>query len=184
MSIDTGIEHYNRGNFRKAFEAFEAVAVIEDQDVLCALAWMHEHGKGTSKNTQAAIDLYTKAEALGSVNASYQLGLLFTDSQSTEEAEKCFQRGARTGHAPSMCQLGVLLTNCENTQSARYKEGLGWLRKSTDAGSLRAQRALLSRQRAAEKRPTLKLWLSAKLLRTNVLAIIQIFKDVRSDRIS
>ena len=83
---------------------------------------------------------FTKAANQGSVEASYQLGLLYSNSNyddySRETATTHFLKAAKTGHVEAMYQTGMMYLGTDNTAAKQ------WLRKASDKGHQRAQAQL------------------------------------------
>ena len=83
---------------------------------------------------------FTKAANQGSLEACYQLGLLYSNSNydgySRETATAHFLKAAKTGHVEAMYQTGMMYLGTDNTAAKQ------WLRKASDKGHQRAQAQL------------------------------------------
>lgn len=83
---------------------------------------------------------FTKAANQGSLEACYQLGLLYSNSNydgySRETATTHFLKAAKTGHVEAMYQTGMMYLGTDNTAAKQ------WLRKASDKGHQRAQAQL------------------------------------------
>ena len=83
---------------------------------------------------------FTKAANQGSLEACYQLGLLYSNSNydgySRETATTHFLKAAKTGHVEAMYQTGMMYLGTDNTTAKQ------WFRKASDKGHQRAQAQL------------------------------------------
>jgi tetratricopeptide (TPR) repeat protein len=70
-------------------------------------------------DTHAAHDAWARAEALGSVEASYSLGLIAAESHDVALAERYWRQAAELGHAESAHALGMLLREQGDFEGAR-----------------------------------------------------------------
>ena len=83
---------------------------------------------------------FTKAANQGSLEACYQLGLLYSNSNydgySRETATAHFLKAAKTGHVEAMYQTGMMYLGTDNATAKQ------WFRKASDKGHQRAQAQL------------------------------------------
>ena len=83
---------------------------------------------------------FTKAANQGSLEACYQLGLLYSNSNydgySRETATTHFLKAAKTGHVEAMYQTGMMYLGTDNATAKQ------WFRKASDKGHQRAQAQL------------------------------------------
>lgn len=93
-----------------------------------------------SMNYESAQKTLQQAADKGSLEACYQLGLLYSNSNydgySRETAIKYFLKAANTGHVEAMYQAGMMYLGTDNATAKQ------WFRKASDKGHQRAQAQL------------------------------------------
>lgn len=93
-----------------------------------------------SMNYDSAHKTFLQAANQGSLEACYQLGLLYSnsnyDNYSRETATTYFLKAAKTGHVEAMYQTGMMYLGSDNATAKQ------WLRKASDKGHQRAQAQL------------------------------------------
>ena len=89
---------------------------------------------------EQAHQTFLQAANQGSIEASYQLGLLYSNSNydgyNRETATTYFLKAAKTGHLEAMYQTGMMYLGTDNAMAKQ------WLRKAADKGHQRAQAQL------------------------------------------
>ena len=89
---------------------------------------------------EQARQTFLQAANQGSIEASYQLGLLYSNSNydgyNRETATTYFLKAAKTGHLEAMYQTGMMYLGSDNAMAKQ------WLRKAADKGHQRAQAQL------------------------------------------
>ncbi|EJK76893.1 hypothetical protein THAOC_01318 [Thalassiosira oceanica] len=84
-----------------------------DADAIKVLGEQYFHGKlGVAKDVTRAIELWTEAAELGSIDAHYELGRAYYTGDGVEEDKlrgiRHWQQAAMKGHEPSRHNLGAL----------------------------------------------------------------------------
>lgn len=73
---------------------------------------MHEKGQGTETSAVKAIQYYEKAASLGSVDATFQLGVMYQSGQEIgkdfAKAREYYERAAKSYHNTALFNLGVM----------------------------------------------------------------------------
>jgi len=83
-----------------------------DADAIKHLGDRYYHGRqGLAKDVPRAIELWTEAAELGSLEAQYELGIVYFNGEGVEEDKPRgihhYQQAAMKGHEPSRCNLGA-----------------------------------------------------------------------------
>lgn len=106
-----------------------------------AMAYYHGNGD-IAKDLQVAHRLFLKAESLGSIDAQFNLGVMYDNGQGIQknspEALKWYEKAANSGHAKAQYNLGAMLYEGYGT-SKDVKQGLKWLLKAAEQGEVKAQ---------------------------------------------
>jgi uncharacterized protein len=112
------------------FSANEALVL----DALTDLANSYRDGKGTPKDGQKAVELYTKAAMGGSRRAKGELGIVYMlglgVAKDGAKAATWFEQAAKDGDGRSMCRLGVMYWKGRGV-ATDLKQALTWFRKAT-----------------------------------------------------
>lgn len=96
-----------------------------------------KHGKrGVRKNTEKALEMFTKAASKGSALAMVDAGLIHWERGEKDKALDFYLMAALLGNASAQCNLGISYLQVEppNTEQA-----LKWLYKASEGGNIRAQ---------------------------------------------
>lgn len=107
-----------------------------------ALSNLINQGKSAmrSMNYDSAKRFFTQAANQGSIEANYQLGLLYSNSNydgyNRPTATSYFLKAANANHVDAMYQTGMIYLGIDNATAKQ------WLRKASDKGHQRAQAQL------------------------------------------
>lgn len=107
-----------------------------------ALSNLINQGKSAmrSMNYDSAKSFFTQAANQGSIEANYQLGLLYSNSNydgyNRPTATSYFIKAANANHVDAMYQTGMIYLGIDNATAKQ------WLRKASDKGHQRAQAQL------------------------------------------
>lgn len=115
--VDAGIAAYQRGDYAAAFSAFAEAARKNDPLALNVLGIMYAEGRSVERNEKLAVDLFFKAQALGSLEASANLGRMYADGRGVRkddgEALRHFRDAAIGGYLPAMKRLAEIYQDGE-----------------------------------------------------------------------
>jgi len=110
--VETGIAAYQRGDYAAAFVEFSDAARQNDSLALNVLGIMNAEGRGVARNDKLAVDLFFKAQTLGSLEAGANLGRMYADGrgvpQSNTEALRHYREAALGGYVPAMRKLAEI----------------------------------------------------------------------------
>lgn len=120
-----GVEAYDKGDYKKAFEIFQTEALLKD-DIAAArnLGNFYRLGIGVDKDMNKAFEWYKKAAEAGLDRAQYNLALLYLEGEGTEkneeEAISWLIKAAVQDNADALSKLAELGVDVKNNTS--YKE--------------------------------------------------------------
>jgi len=110
--VEAGVAAYQRGDFAAALAEFSDAARQNDPLALNVLGIMYAEGRAIERNDKLAVDLFFKAQALGSLEAGANLGRMYAAGrgvpQSNGEALKHFREAALGGYVPAMRKLAEI----------------------------------------------------------------------------
>jgi TPR repeat protein len=121
---------------------------------MVGLALLYSRGQGVSKDPKQAFDLDSKAAALGSADAEYQLGLAYDQGQGIKkdknQAIDWYRKSAQQGNAGAQFNLGAIDGN--------HAEAYFWLSVAIDRldGDALAKATALRDAAAAKLKPAEK----------------------------
>ena len=95
----------------------------KDPDAVWFLGDQYYHGKlGLQEDMQKAVELWTEAAELGSIDALYNLGVLYDCGEGVEKdqakAVQFFKKGSIQGHSESRCNFACCEEENGNFDSA------------------------------------------------------------------
>ncbi len=100
------------GDYVTAIAELERAAAQDDDRALTLLAALHHRGEGVAKDTQRAIELYTRAAELGNAEAQFNLGNIYLLGEGVKADESWaltyYRQAAGQGHelaARNMAEL-------------------------------------------------------------------------------
>lgn len=102
------------------------------------MALCHQNGTGVEKNTDKAIEYFTKAAEMNSADAQRELALCYMNTRKPYEAAPWFKRGADNGDLSSTYYYGKLLHD-GNGINKDEQQGFIYLLKSAEAGFTQGQ---------------------------------------------
>lgn len=165
-------------------EALRLLTPLSDQGSSFAsemVAWIHYTGFHGERDQQLAQLYYRRAAVGGRAHAFYWLGLLLTDSKSTD-ALQAFEQGAEMGNLSCMYKLGVALTK-EGASPRDVTRGHEWLQRAVSRGHFPSIRKNLSIELQNTKSPLKKIVLYVQILRLAGQAGMLYLRDERSERL-
>ncbi|EIJ41057.1 Sel1 repeat protein [Beggiatoa alba B18LD] len=147
-----GEENNGIREVKKAIDCFKQASRYNCMEAIIALGHIYTHYP-PHQNATTAFYWYRRAYEQGSIEATYQLGLLYRDGKgvavSHETAAACFLEAAEAGHAEAQCQLGMLFHKTMHYPYDNYTPAIGlfknrakahfWLEKSAKQGCKQAQ---------------------------------------------
>ncbi len=124
-----------------AFRLYTKAAEMGEERAQNRLGDCYEEGIGTSRNITEAIKWYEKAAAQGLAEAQRALAWLYSSEKSiTKDINKSmmwYRKAAEQGDLESIYKLGLLYVLQDEV-----KEGIYWLEKASEKGSVSAQHYL------------------------------------------
>lgn len=133
--------YFEQKNYKRAWKWYLKLADSGDSDGLYHVGLFYLHGYHVTQSKNTAIKNFEKAEIAGSIDASYELGLIYTQDQNYTLAADAFEKAATLEHPEAMIYLAYA-----------YQKGLGrnedsiiaatWYQKAVDSGNLHAQKYL------------------------------------------
>ncbi len=111
-ALDDGLNAYQAGNYRQAFELWKPLAEAGDADAEYNIGLLYMNGLGVKKNSRYARQLFMAAAEQGQADAQYNLGLMYyqgnTVFRSNKDAFTWWSKAAAQNHAPAQYNLGIL----------------------------------------------------------------------------
>ena len=100
------------GDYAAAVAALERAAATDDDTALTLLAALHHRGEGVPKDTQRAVELYTRAAELGNAEAQFNLGNIYLFGEGVRADESWaltyYRQAAGQGHELAARNMGEL----------------------------------------------------------------------------
>lgn len=146
-------QYFEQKNYKRAWKWYLKLADSGDPDGQYYVGLFYLHGYHVTKSSHTALKAFEKAGALGSVDAWYEMGLIYNQDQNYTLAADAFEKAAISGHTNAMISL-----------ANAYQKGLGrdldlsvaatWLQKAIDSGNTQAKKHLdicISQMSATQK---------------------------------
>jgi len=128
--VNTGISAYRRGDYATAFSEFNDASGRNDPLALNVIGIMYAEGLGVERNEKLAVDWFFKAQTLGSLEASANLGRMYADGrgvpQSSAAALQQYRNAALGGYLPAMNRLAEIYEKGELGVTADPALALEW----------------------------------------------------------
>lgn len=110
---ESGLEAYERGEYSAAVSYWRLGAYFGDAESQLSLATAYNSGKGVSKDTSKALELFLRAAEGGSMSAQFQVGSFYESGllgapRNQFEAAKWYGKAAEQGHSASAYRLGEM----------------------------------------------------------------------------
>lgn len=113
--VNGGIAAYQRGDYATAVAEFRLAAKRDDPVAQNMLGIMYAEGQGVERNDKTAADLFSKAQVLGSAEATANLGRMYAEGRGVSLDQKIalqlFHDSARAGYQPAMLRLAEIYQN-------------------------------------------------------------------------
>ncbi|KAG9294777.1 hypothetical protein G9A89_004052 [Geosiphon pyriformis] len=107
-----------------------------------SLAICYDNGEGTTRNSEKAFELYSKAAEAGDLNAQNNLALCYINERGmTRNSEKAFElysKAVKAGHLDAQYSLALCYDNGEGT-TKNSEKAFEFYSKAVEAGHLNAQ---------------------------------------------
>jgi TPR repeat protein len=130
-------EHYERKEFKKAFELFKQAAEADDAYAQYSLAYLYANGEGIKKDHVQAAHWYTKAAEQGYAKAQRNLGFCYVEgegvSQDYKKAVHWYSKAAQQGEVSSQYILGLAYYDGSGVGADKEK-AVYWIRKAAEQG--------------------------------------------------
>ena len=136
--IERADGHYEREEYKQAFELFGKAAKSGDAYAQYSLAYMYETGEGVKENKKAASEWYLQAAEQGRTDAQFSLGLLHNEDDEYDKAFYWFKKAAEQGHAKAQSWLGEYYDNGKGTEQDE-KKAFYWHKKAAEQDYALAQ---------------------------------------------
>lgn len=146
-------QYFEQKNYKRAWKWYLKLADSGDPNGQYYVGLFYLHGYHVTKSSHTALKAFEKAGALGSVDAWYEMGLIYNQDQNYTMAADTFEKAAILGHTDAMISL-----------ANAYQKGLGreldlsvaasWYQKAVDAGNAQAKKLLdicISQMSATQK---------------------------------
>ncbi len=144
--LPEGISAYDTRQYQKAFEEFTYLADEGNPTATFYLAKMYDEGLGIDKDEKKALELYQKADALGSQEATAVLGKRVLNDSSIENNQEValeyLKKSAYNGNTDALYQLGELYAKGEGGVEKEYTYAFGYYLLGALKGDKRAQHKL------------------------------------------
>lgn len=124
-SMEAALSDFKQGNYGAAIKALNSLGDAGDMKAQIMLGALYNKGGVVARNDQQSAFWFEKAASQGNVEAQYQLGSLFEDSQlprDYETAASWYKKAAQHGSAKAQARLGVF-----------YSHGMGVVKNANDA---------------------------------------------------
>ncbi|CAL5189042.1 unnamed protein product [Lathyrus oleraceus] len=119
----------------------EALRPLREAMVMLMWGKRFKHGKrGVCRNTEKALDMFTKAAARGSALAMVDAGLIYwerVEPPNTEQALKWLYKASKGGNVRAQYQLALCLHRDGGSRS-NIREAVKWYMKAAEGGYVRA----------------------------------------------
>ena len=113
------------GDYAQAIARLEDAAAQDDHTALTLLAALHHRGEGVPKDTQRAIELYTRAAELGNAEAQFNLGNIYLLGEGVKADESWASTYYRQAALPAGRRPGA------RTRSPQYERAVPRCRAGT-----------------------------------------------------
>ncbi|MFA7279344.1 MAG: TonB C-terminal domain-containing protein [Sterolibacterium sp.] len=110
--IEKGIAAYRRGDYTAAFAEFKIAASQDDPFSQNVLGTLYADGHGVDVNYKLALDWFSKAQALGSVEATVNLARMYESGlgvpRNQAAALQYYRDAARAGFQPAIVRMAEI----------------------------------------------------------------------------
>lgn len=125
----------------EAYEIYELLAREGDPNCQVFAGWMSYTGHGTKKDEKLGLEWFRKAASVGSAAGAFYCGRHAAIVKDYPEALRYFYQAAENQYSPALLWLGLAHLRGYGVPMNQEK-GLGYLRRSADAGNFLARREL------------------------------------------
>jgi len=109
--VKTGVDAYERGDYKTAVELWRSVAIKGNPDAQFNLGQAYKMGRGVPADLKQAEEWYRKAAVQGHEEAEANYGLALFENGKRTEAVQWLERGVARGNPRTQYVLGVMLFN-------------------------------------------------------------------------
>lgn len=141
--FDSAMGLFNSGNYEKANELFQQLAIRGDARAQFTLALMYGSGQGVQEDHKQSVDWCKKAAEQGLVEAQNFLGKIYENgiggvNQDYKQAVEWYRKAAFQGYPEAQSNLGIMYYLGQGiTQD--YGQAIVWFKKAAMQGNRKAQ---------------------------------------------
>lgn len=126
-----GMDLYQNGNYQGALDLFHRAAEEGVVQAFIQIGLMYDFGRGVRQDYLQARQWYSRAADKGDLRAIYLMGHMFEFGEGVainlDMAYSWYLKAAQSGDASGRFEVGRMLVGL-GPDSARYREGVEWLR--------------------------------------------------------
>jgi len=137
-SYENGIEHYKKGQYKKAKESFLIATNNNDNKAMLVLGIIYANGDGVSKDLNKSFKWFEKSANAGNTHAYSKLGNIYASKKDFENAFIWFEKAALKGDAKAAYNLGYFYTGGLGVKMD-LKKAFKWYTFSAENGNIDAQ---------------------------------------------
>lgn len=142
QDIEVGHKAYDEGDYTRAFNEYQRLALQGNAPAQHALAYLYQAGQGVPQDYEEAMRLYRLAADQGYVSSQVNIGQLYYDGQGVPqdytEAMRWYRMAADQGEFGAQYQLGEMYSSGLGVPQDRA-EAIRWYRMAADQGYAPAQ---------------------------------------------
>lgn len=138
------IEHYEQGDYKKAYEIFYLLAKHGDVKAQYNVGLMSIKGEGVAPDPKEALEWYKKAAKQGYGPAEFNIARYYHTLAENEpkiliRAKEWYEKAANNGVVAAQTNLGLLYIHGSESIPKELDKGIGLLVKAADANDTKAQ---------------------------------------------
>ena len=144
-TLGEGISAYHRGDYSRAFEILDDLALDANPAALAKAGHMHQLGQGTPKNLHEALRYYREGAIRGSAEAQARLGRMYLNGTGVprdEDQGLRLLRQAAQGDSALAYQLASIFLDGEGVPQDT-QHGMSLLAAAADDGNVDARDRLM-----------------------------------------
>jgi len=138
------LEHYEQGDYKKAYELFYLLAKHGDVKSQYNVALMTQKGQGVAADIKEALEWYIKAAKQGYGPAEFNIAryyhsLAVDDSKMLIRAKEWYEKASKNGVIEAFTNLGLLYFEGSEEIPQDIKRGIDYLTMAADANDTKGQ---------------------------------------------
>ena len=145
-TLGEGLSAYHRGDYSRAFEILDDLALDADPAALAKAGHMHQLGQGTPKNLHEALRYYREGAIRGSAEAQARLGRMYLNGTGVPRDEdqglRLLRQAAAQGDSALIYQLASIFLDGEGV-AQDTQHGMSLLTVAADDGNVDARNRLM-----------------------------------------